>query len=159
MVCRIDIQQNGTRTSGGAQMAHEQQVKSLQIADQLGMLAWAFARSLGIETALLTNSIWLYGHGHEFELDASCEEEKMIWLGVFQETVIEAPAWPFEALPPSSLASLTEGHAFEGENVVTVQYVEEPLLYEAMTALSMNQSIAELEITSWSHHLYELPSF
>ncbi|THH21542.1 hypothetical protein EW146_g56 [Bondarzewia mesenterica] len=90
------------------------------------------------------------------EQDRRCER---VWLGVFRETVIEAPAWPFEAPPPSSLASSTEGHTFEGENVVTVQYVEEPLLYEAMTALSMNQSIAELEITSWSHHLYELPSF
>ncbi|OCH94308.1 hypothetical protein OBBRIDRAFT_831947 [Obba rivulosa] len=61
------------------------------------------------DDASLPYSFHLFGHGHHLQLAASCQAEKVIWLGAMQDSLALQPGWANE--PMSSLQAYDRGVA------------------------------------------------
>jgi hypothetical protein len=88
--------------------------------------------TLGTYLALLPYSFRLSNQGHEFEIAASCQREKQVWMDALRGCLATTPPWP-SGTAPSSLepaSAAVEAHLL----------VDEPV-----SALPTIQSIPEIE--------------
>lgn len=79
---------------------------------------------------LLPYSFRLCNHGHEFELAASCQREKQVWMDAIRACLITPPAWP-PGTAPSNLepaTAATETFSLvddQGPSLPTIQSIPE----------------------------------
>jgi hypothetical protein len=86
-----------------------------------------------IPSALLPYSFRLCNHSHEFEIAASCQREKQVWIDALRACLAAPPAWP----PGSALSNLEPAAAAATET--------SPLVDDQGPVLPTIQSIPQIE--------------
>ena len=87
-----------------------------------------------IPSALLPYSFRLCNHSHEFEIAASCQREKQVWMDALRSCLAGPPAWP----PGSALSNLEPAAAAAATET-------SPLVDDQCPVLPTIQSIPQIE--------------